>query len=132
MRICLYSLVCGVWNAVISDYIPPKRIRTTSQKESKKNNSKPMEVMLDGLPQPIKEKTRQCISAKELWVKLEKLYIVEQRGGARFSLFKNETDDEESCSHKEDQRSKTIYKKKFNKKKKNFYSMEDSEDEEIS
>ena len=42
-----------------------------------------------------------------------------------------DNDDEEPCSHKKDQKSKTIYKQKFNKKKKNFYSMEESEDEEI-
>ena len=63
---------------MISYYIPPKIIRATSQKESKKNNSKAMEVILDGLPQPIKEKIGQCISAKELWVKLKKLYLVKQ------------------------------------------------------
>ena len=33
---------------------------------------------------------------------------------------------------KKDQKSKTIYKNKFNKKKKYFCSMEDNEDEEIS
>ena len=43
-----------------------------------------------------------------------------------------DSDDEEPCSHKKDQKSKTIYKKKFNKKKKKLYSMEDSEYEEIS
>ena len=85
-----------------------------------------MEDILDGLPQPIKEKIGPCLSAKELWIKLEKLYSVEQRAKASFSLFKNESDDEESCSHKEDQRSKTIYKKK------QIFSMEDSKDEEIS
>ena len=90
----LQSLGYGVWNAVISDYIPPKRVRTTSQKESKKNNSREIEVILDGLPQPIKEKIGPCLSAKELWVKLEKLYLVEQRAAAIFSLFKNESDDE--------------------------------------
>ena len=42
-----------------------------------------------------------------------------------------DSDDEEPCSHKKYQKSKTIYKKKFNKKKKNLYSMEDNEDEEI-
>ena len=112
MRVYLHSLGYGVWNLVISDCIPPKRIRTTSQKESKKNNSSEMEVILDGLPQPIKENIGPCLSAKELWVKLEKLYSVEHRAEASFSLFKNKSDDEESCSHKEDQRSKTIYKKK--------------------
>ena len=126
MRVYLQSLGYGVWNAVINDYIPPKRVRTTSQKESNKNNSREIEAIVDGLPQPIKEKIGPCILAKELWVKLEKLYSVEQREEARFSLFKNESDDEESCTHKEDQRSKTIYKKK------NVFSMEDSKDEEIS
>ena len=33
MRVYLQSLGYGVWNSVISDYIPPRRIRTTSQKE---------------------------------------------------------------------------------------------------
>ena len=74
----------------------------------------------------MKEKIKPCLSAKELWVKLEKLYSVEHRAEASFSLFKNKSDDEESCSHKEDQRSKTIYKKK------QIFSMEDSKDEEIS
>ena len=66
MSVYLQSLGCGVWNVVISDYILPKRVRTTSQKESKKNNSMAMEAILDGLPQPIKEKIGQYISAKEL------------------------------------------------------------------
>ena len=89
-----------------------------------------MEAIHDGLRRPIKENIGQCISTKDLWVKLEKLYSVEQRAEESLDIFEN--DSEEPCSHKEDQRSKTIYKKKFNKKKKNFYSMEDSEDEEIS
>ena len=41
-------------------------------------------------------------------------------------------DDEEPCCHKKDQKSKTMYKNKFKKMKKNFYSMEDNEYEEIS
>ena len=74
MSVYLQSLGCGVWNGVSSDYILPKGVRTTSHKESKKNNSREMEAILDGLPQPIKERIGQCISVKELWVKLEKLY----------------------------------------------------------
>ena len=38
-----------------------------------------------------------------------------------------DSDDEETCCHKKDQKSKTMYKNK-----KNLYSKEDSEDEEIS
>ena len=40
LSVYLQSLGCGVWNVVIFDYIPPKIIRTTYQKESKKSNSK--------------------------------------------------------------------------------------------
>ena len=74
MSVYLQSLGCGVWNAVISDYILPKRVRTTSQKVSNKNNSREMEDILDRLPQPNKENIGPCLSTKELWVKLEKLY----------------------------------------------------------
>ena len=56
MRVYLQSLGYHVWNVVISDYIPPKRVRTTSQKESMKNNLGEIEAILDGLPQPIKER----------------------------------------------------------------------------
>ena len=89
MRVYLQSLGYGVWNWVIADYIPPKIIRTTSHKGSNKNNSREMEDRLDGLPQPIKEKTRKCISAKELSVKLEKHYSVKQRVEASLDVFKN-------------------------------------------
>ena len=54
-----------------------------------------MEAILDGLPQPIKEKIGQCISAKELWVKLEKLYLVEQRAEARLAILEDDNEDEE-------------------------------------
>ena len=64
IRVYLQSLGFEVWNSVISDYIPLKRVRTTSQKGSKKNNSRAMEAILDALSQPIKEKIGQCISAK--------------------------------------------------------------------
>ena len=40
--------------------------------------------------------------------------------------------DEEPCFHKKDQKNKIIYKKKFQKNKKNLYSKEDSENDEIS
>ena len=43
-----------------------------------------------------------------------------------------DSDNEELCCHKKDQKSKTIYKKKFNKNKKKIYSKEDIEDEEVS
>ena len=73
MRVYLHPLGYCVWNSIISNYTPPKIIRTTSRKESKKNNSREMEAILDGFPQPTEENIGQCILGKELWVKLEKL-----------------------------------------------------------
>ena len=96
MRVYLQPLGYGVWNAVIFDYITPKRVRTTSHKESKKNNSRSIEAILDGLSQPIKDKIRQCISAKELWVKLEKLYSVEERAEESLVILKDDSEDEEN------------------------------------
>ena len=101
MSAYLQLLGCGVWNVVISDYIIPKRVRATSQKESKKNYSRAMEAILDGLPQPIKENIGKCISAKELWVKLEKLYLVEQRAEARLAILENDSKDEEISENEE-------------------------------
>ena len=54
-----------------------------------------MEAILDGLPQPIKEKIRQCISTKELWVKLKKIYLVKEMTESSHTISKDE--DEESC-----------------------------------
>ena len=46
---------------------------------------------------------------------MENLYSVEQRTETSSSIFEKESDDEKSYSLKENQRSKTIYKEKFNK-----------------
>ena len=53
-----------------------------------------MEAIIDGLPQPIKENIGQCISTKELWVKLKNLYLVKEIGEASPTISKDE--DEES------------------------------------
>ena len=54
MIVYLQSLGYVVWNSVIFDFIPLKRIRTTSRKEPKKNISGEIEALFDELPQPIK------------------------------------------------------------------------------
>ena len=51
---------------MIIDYFPPKRIRTLAQKKSKKSNSMAMALILDGLPDDVKEKISECNYAKEL------------------------------------------------------------------
>ena len=38
MKSYLKEMGSGVWNAVIRDYIPSKRIRTPTKKKAKKNN----------------------------------------------------------------------------------------------
>ena len=55
-----------------------------------------MEAILNGLPPPIKEKIGKCISAKELQVKLEKLYSIEQRGEAKTYIIEVDSEDEEN------------------------------------
>ena len=55
-----------------------------------------MEAILDGLPQPIKENIGQCISAKDLCVKLEKLYPVEQKGEEKTDILEVDSEDEEN------------------------------------
>ena len=74
MKICLVALGHDVWNSVIIDYFPPKRIRTPAQNKSKKSNSMEMDSILDGLPDDVKENIGECNSAKELWDKIKYLY----------------------------------------------------------
>ena len=63
MKIYLKVLRHDVWNSMITDYFPPKRIRTIAQKKSKKSNSMEMELILDGLPDDVKENIGECNSA---------------------------------------------------------------------
>ena len=39
----------GMWQLVLTRYTPPNKVKTTSQKEEKKNNSMAMESILEGL-----------------------------------------------------------------------------------
>ena len=79
MKIYLKALGHDVWNSVITDYFPPKRIRTLAQNISKKSNSMEMASILNELPDDVKEKIGECNPAKELWDKIKDLYSVEQR-----------------------------------------------------
>ena len=72
MKIYLKALGHDVWNSMIIDFFPPNRIRTPTQKKSKKSNSMAMDSILDGLPDDVKEKIGECNSAKELWDKITK------------------------------------------------------------
>ena len=49
MEIYLKALEPGVWNTVITAYIPPKRTMNSAQKKAKKNNADAIEAILDGI-----------------------------------------------------------------------------------
>ena len=66
MKSYLKAFGHDVWNSLITNYFPPKRIRTPTQKKSKKSNSMAMDSILDGLLYDVKEKIGECNSAKEL------------------------------------------------------------------
>ena len=83
----------GVWNVVITNYIPPKRIRTPAQNKAKKNNANAIEAILDGISQSIKRKIGPCVLAKELWVKLENIYSNEEIAQANLAIFKYDSED---------------------------------------
>ena len=101
MKIYLKALGHDVWNSVITDYFPPNRIRTPTQKKSKKINSMAMDSILDGLPDDVKEKIGECNSAKELWDKIKDLHSVEQRAEERLAFLKDVSEDEKISEDEE-------------------------------
>ena len=56
MIIQAYLEAIGVWKLVFTGYTPPKKVKTTTQKESKKKNSLDMETILEGLTNQQKKK----------------------------------------------------------------------------
>ena len=64
----------GVWKSVVTRYTPPKKVKTTTHEEAKKNKSMAMEAILEGLTYIQKKNIGKCIPAKELWIRLEQLY----------------------------------------------------------
>ena len=69
-----YLKAISVWKSVVARYTDPKKVKTSAQKEAKKNNSMAMEAILEGLADIQKKKIGKCISARELWLKLEQYY----------------------------------------------------------
>ena len=49
MKVYLEEEAIGMWQSVLTGYTPPKKLKTTAQKEAKKNNSMAMETILEGL-----------------------------------------------------------------------------------
>ena len=78
MKWNLQSVGYDIWNSNVNGYVPPNKVKSTTQKEARRYNSKAKEIILDGLPDPVKERVGKCISAKELWDKLKDLYPDEE------------------------------------------------------
>jgi hypothetical protein len=65
----------GVWNATIGGSVPLKnKSKFAAQKEAKKNDALALKTIFNGLSSFVKESMGQCTSAKDLWLKLEKVY----------------------------------------------------------
>ena len=92
MKSYLKELGPDVWNLVITDYFPPKRTRTSSQKKSKKSNSMEMDTILDGLLDDSKGNIGECNSAKEIWENIKYLYSIEQRAEGRLAAAADDDD----------------------------------------
>ena len=71
MQFYLEAEGIGIWKLVVTRYTPPNKVKTTAYKEAKKNNSMDMEAILEGVLDIQKKNIGKCISAKELWLKLE-------------------------------------------------------------
>ena len=74
----VYLEIEGIWKPVLTRYTPPKKVKTTTQKEAKKNNALSMETILIGLTDHQKKKIGKCILAKELWLKIELIYSTKE------------------------------------------------------
>ena len=65
----------GIWDIVINPPAPSnKKGKEAAQKEAKKDNSKTLKFLMDGLPSSMKESVGEYTSAKDLQFKLESEY----------------------------------------------------------
>jgi hypothetical protein len=78
METYLKDLGVDVWFSVTLGYNSLKKPKTTAQKEAKRNNKLTIDTILDGLTDSVKCKVGSCASTKELWDKLQDLYVSEE------------------------------------------------------
>ncbi len=71
MQEALKTVGVDVWKSITTRYIAPKKVKTMTQKDARKNNSMAKEIILEGLTDSIKKEIRNYFSAKELWESLE-------------------------------------------------------------
>jgi hypothetical protein len=73
----LKSLGANVWFSVASGYNALKKPKTIAQKEAKRNNKLAIDTILNGLTNSVKSKVGSCALSKEIWDKLQDLYVRE-------------------------------------------------------
>jgi len=67
-----------VWFSVASRYNALKKLKTSAEKEAKRNNKLAIDIILDGLTDSMKSKVGSCTSKNDLWDKLKYLYAREE------------------------------------------------------
>jgi hypothetical protein len=77
METYLKALGADVWLSVASRYNALKKPKTAAQKEAKRIKKLVIDTILDGLIDSVKSKVGSCASSKELWDKLQDLYLRE-------------------------------------------------------
>ncbi len=66
MQKVLKTIGIDVWKSVTTGYTAPKKVKTMTQKDARKNNSMAMEIILEGLTDSIKKEIGNYFLAKEL------------------------------------------------------------------
>ena len=69
----------GLWESVKDGYIPPKRVRSAAQNEAKRKNELALEIIYEDLTKAMKDKLKTITSAKELLLRLEQMYKVDDK-----------------------------------------------------
>ena len=77
METYLKYIGVDVWFLVASGYNALKKPKTAAQKEAKRNNKLTIDTIMDGLTYSVKSKVGSCASSKEIWDKLQDLYVRE-------------------------------------------------------
>ena len=77
MEAYLKSLGEDVWFSFALGYNALKKPKTVAQKEAKRNNELAIDTILDGLIYPVKSKVGSWASTKDIWDKLQDLYVRE-------------------------------------------------------
>ena len=67
----------GLWESVKDGYIPPKRVRSAAQREPIRKNELALKIIYEDLAKAMKEKLKTITSAKELLLRLEQMYKVD-------------------------------------------------------